>query len=188
MPFSSITRWKPRFVIDVTATVLDAEREREDRDDLIAVDGRARLVDGEHPVAVPVEGDSEVEAAVADDLGERAQVGRAATDVDVRPVGRVADRRHVGAELLEGLRREAGVRAVRAVDRDAETAEIGAEPLEDVLEVAVRRDVDAVDLATAARRLVEERLDLLLGGVAELASPCGRRTSRRCTRAGCGRP
>ncbi len=149
---------------------LDAEREREDRDDLVAVDRRARLVDREHPVAVPVERDAEVEAAVADGLAERAKVGRAAADVDVRPVGRVADRRHLRAELLERLRREAGVGAVRAVDRDAEAAEVGAEALENVLEVAVRRDLDAVDLAAAARRLVEKRLDLLLGGVGQLAA------------------
>ena len=42
-----------------------AEVEREDRDDLVAVDQLAVLVDREHAVAVPVERDPEVEAAVA---------------------------------------------------------------------------------------------------------------------------
>ena len=100
---------------------------------------------------------------------EQREVGRAAADVDVRPVRVVADRRDLRAELLERLRREAGVGAVRAVDRDAEAAEVGAEPLEHVLEVAVRRDLDAVDLAAAGSRAVEQRLDLLLGGVGQLA-------------------
>ena len=58
----------------------------------------------------------------------------------------------LGAELLERLRREAGVRAVRAVDGDAQAGEVGAEALEHVLEVAVDRDLDAVDLAAAGRR------------------------------------
>ena len=48
---------------------VDAEVEREDREDLVAVDRLAALVDREHPVAVAVEGDPEVEAAVADDVG-----------------------------------------------------------------------------------------------------------------------
>ncbi len=95
---------------------VDAEVEREHREDLVAVDRLSALVDGEHPVAVAVEGDAEVEAAAANGVGEQAEVGRAAADVDVRPVRLVADRRDLGAELLERLRREAGVGAVRAVD------------------------------------------------------------------------
>ena len=47
---------------------LDAEVEREHGDDLVAVDRLAALVDGEHAVAVAVEGDAEVVGAVADDL------------------------------------------------------------------------------------------------------------------------
>ena len=85
------------------------------------------------------------------------------------PSGSLPISRDLCAELLERLRREAGVGAVRAVDRDAEAAEVGAEPLEHVLEVAVRGDLDAVDLAAAGSRAVEERLDLLLGGVRQLA-------------------
>ena len=40
---------------------VDAEVEREDRDDVISVDHFAVLVDGEHPVAVAVERDAEIE-------------------------------------------------------------------------------------------------------------------------------
>ena len=46
---------------------VDAEVEREDRDDPVAVDDLAALVDREHAVAVAVEGDPEVEAAARDD-------------------------------------------------------------------------------------------------------------------------
>src|SRR5581483_10857389 len=56
------------------------------------------------------------------------------------------------------------------VDRDAQAAEIGAEALEHVLEVAVDGDADAIDLTAAARRRVEQRLDLLLGRVGKLAA------------------
>ena len=91
------------------------------------------------------------------------EVGRAAADVDVRAVRLVADRVHLGAELLERLRRELRVRAVRAVDGDLQAGEVGAEALEDVLEVAVGRDADAVDRRRrSSLGRVEQRLDLLL--------------------------
>ena len=150
---------------------VDLEVEREDRDDLIAVDGLAVLVDREHAVAVAVEGDAEVEAAVAHGLLQQREVGRAAADVDVVAVGRIADRVHLRAALLECLRCEPGVRAVRAVDHDAQPAQIGAEPLEDVLQVGVGRDLDVLDasLVDAGRRS-EQRLDLLLGRVGQLVA------------------
>ena len=44
---------------------VDAEVEREHRDDLVAVDRGAVRVDREHPVAVAVERDPEIEAAAA---------------------------------------------------------------------------------------------------------------------------
>ena len=106
---------------------VDAEVEREDRDDPVAVDELAALVDREHAVAVAVERDPEVEAARRDEPLERGGVGRAAADVDVRAVGLVADRVHRRAEPLERARREARVRAVRAVERDPQPAQVGAE-------------------------------------------------------------
>src|SRR3954462_4720783 len=149
---------------------LDAQVEPEPREDLVAVDRLSALVDREHPVAVAVEGDAEIEAAGANGVRQQGEVGRAAADVDVRPIRLVADRDDLGAELLERLRREACVGAVRAVDPDAEAAEVSAEPLEHVLEVAVRGHLDPVDLAAAGYRAVEEHLDLLLGGVRQLAA------------------
>ena len=86
MPRSSISRWKPRFVITVTATTLDAEVEGEDREDLVAVDDVPVAVDGQHPVAVAVERDAEVEAAGPHRLLEEREVGGAAAVVDVLAV------------------------------------------------------------------------------------------------------
>ncbi len=74
------------------------------------------------------------------------------------------------AELCERARREPGVRAVGAVDRDAQSVEARPETLEHVLEVAVARDADVIDLTAAARRSVEQRLDLLFGCVAQLVA------------------
>ena len=118
MPRSSISRWKPRFVITVTATRSTSEMEREHREDLVAVDRVAVAVDREHPVAVAVERDPEIESALADGLLQQREVGGAAAVVDVLAVRRVADRGHLGAEPLERLRRDPGVGAVGAVDAD----------------------------------------------------------------------
>ena len=99
---------------------------------------------------------------------ERAQVGRAAADVDVRAIRLVADCGHVRAELREGLRCEPGVGAVRAIDADAQAAEIGAESFDDVLQIAVCRDAHLVDVAASRGRGVEQRLDLFLLNVGQL--------------------
>jgi hypothetical protein len=128
--------------------------EGEDREDLVAVDHLAVRIDGKHPVAVAVERDAEVETVALDELLQGAKIGGAAAHVDVRSVGFVADRRHLRAQLLEGLRRKARVGAVGAVDPESQPTEVGAEPLEDVLQVAVGRDADLVDLAAARRRRV----------------------------------
>ena len=54
---------------------VDAEREREHRQQLVAVERRAGGVDGEHAVAVAVEGEAEVEAMLSR-LRARAWLGR----------------------------------------------------------------------------------------------------------------
>ena len=70
---------------------------REDRHDLVAVDLGAGPVDGEAPVGVAVVRDAEVGAAARQDrLAQPLEVGRAVAVVDVEPVGRGADHRHVG--------------------------------------------------------------------------------------------
>ena len=86
--------------------LVDLLVEREDRDDLVAVDRLAPFVDREHAVAVAVERDPEVEPAVEHGLLQEREIGRAAADVDVRTVGLVADRVHLCAAPFEGLGRE----------------------------------------------------------------------------------
>ena len=149
---------------------VDAEVEGQHRENRVAVDRLAALVHRQHPVAVAVEGHPQVTPLAGDDLLERAQVGGAAADVDVRPVGLVADRDHFRAELLERLRRDRRVRAVRAVDGELQAGEIAAEALHDVADVARADHLEVVDapfLLAAGRRL-EQGLDLLLGRVREL--------------------
>ena len=62
----------------VTATTSTPRREREDREDLVAVDDLAALVDREHAVAVAVERDAEVECLPRDELLQGREVGGAA--------------------------------------------------------------------------------------------------------------
>src|SRR3954462_14333684 len=85
---------------------LDAQVEREHREDLVAVDRLSALVDLEHPVALAVDGDAEVEAAGATGVRQQGEVRRPAANVDVLPTRLVAVRSDLGAELLERLRRE----------------------------------------------------------------------------------
>src|SRR6476646_4331188 len=149
---------------------VDFEIEREHRDDLVAVDRIPLRVDSEHAVAVAVEGDPEVEAVRGHDALEEREVGRAAADVDVLAVGVGGDRGHLGAELLESPWRDSRVGAVRTVDCDLQAAQAAPEALDDVLQVAVGGDSYAVDLSRASGRWrIEQRLDLFLGGVGELA-------------------
>src|SRR5581483_10623011 len=151
--------------------LVDAQVERERGHDLVAVDDLAALVDREHAVAVAVERDAEVEAAVAHRALQKGEVGRAAAHVDVRAVGRVADRVHDRAAALERRRGDTGVRAVRAVDGEAQPGEVLPEALEDVVEIGVGRDLDVLDAALVdAGRRGEQLLDLLLGLVRQLAS------------------
>ena len=61
------------------------------------------LVDRKHPVAVAVEGHAEVAAFAADGLLQQPEVGRAAADVDVRPVGLVSDRDDVAPSSVNAF-------------------------------------------------------------------------------------
>ena len=62
-------------------------------------------VDGEHAVAVAVEGQAEVEAVAGHDLLQRADVRAAAAGVDVGAVGLGEEHGDVGARLRERQRR-----------------------------------------------------------------------------------
>src|SRR5262245_23607296 len=91
---------------------VDFQVERKDGEDLVAVDRSPFGIDGQHAVAVAVEGHAEVvRAGVA--LQER-EIGGAAADVDVETVGLGGERQNLGPKLLEGARRDLRVRAVAA--------------------------------------------------------------------------
>ena len=149
---------------------VDALVEREHRDDLISVDHFALRVDGEHAIAVAVERHTEVCSHLHDLVAQSHKVGGTAVDVDVRAVRGVPDRRYARAELLERLRRDTGVRTVRTVDDDVQTRKVRPEALDDVLQVGVGRNADLVHLAAAGSVRVEQRLDLFLLRVGELAA------------------
>ena len=87
------------------------------------------------------------------------------------PFGFNADCDNLRPAVLERPRRDRRVRAVGAVDSDPQPDEVGAEAVEHVVEVAVDRDLEVVDLPELgiARLGVEQRLDLLLLRVVELA-------------------
>ena len=67
-------------------------RQREDGQDLVAVDDLAVRVDREAAVGVAVEGEADVGTVLEDCLLQHVEVGRAAAVVDVDPVGLRADR------------------------------------------------------------------------------------------------
>ena len=130
---------------------VDLKVEREDREDLVAVDDPAVAVHGEHAVAVSVEGHAEIRAGRDDLPLQEAEVGGAAADVDVRPVRLVRKRQDLGAKPLERGRGDPRVRAVRAVDGDREASQLRSEPVENMLRVAVGRDADSIDRPRSPR-------------------------------------
>ena len=80
-PAASIAWTKPRLLITVATTVsstswpASAIAEGEDREDLVAVDDLALVVDGQAPVGVAVEGEPDVGAVLDHGLLERARGG-----------------------------------------------------------------------------------------------------------------
>ena len=68
---------------------VDAEMEGEHGEDRVAVELVPGRIHRQHAIAVAVEGDAEVEAALAHRADEEREIGRAAAGVDVRPVGPV---------------------------------------------------------------------------------------------------
>ena len=149
---------------------VDTEGKCEHCQDLVAVERGARLVYGEHTVAVAVERDPEVIPTGSHDLLQQAQVGGAAAGVDVRSIRRRGNRRHLGAQLFEHAGGNRRIGAVRTVDGDPEAVEAGAEMLEDVLDIPVGRVVRHLDRPAAHGSRVEEGLDRLLIFVGQLVA------------------
>ena len=137
------------------------------------------LVDTDEAIGVAVEREAEVEPRGGHRLGEALGMGRAASLVDVRPIGRREEDGDLGAERAEQLRCDLAGRAVGAVDPDAQPAERIAGDLDQV--ALVRGESSAVVARPSEllvrpvadrRRVIEQLLELVLLGS---ASPCGRR-------------
>ena len=95
-------------------------------------------------VRVAVETHRHVATVFADEPGEVFGMGGAHARVDVEAVGRVADRRHFGAELVKDRRRDVVGRPVGAIDKDLES-----------LEVRVPRDARLAEFDVAPRGVVK---------------------------------
>ena len=150
---------------------------RDHRQQLVAVDHMAALVDQDDPVGVAVERDADIGAHLAHLAAQRFRRGRAAFLVDVESVGLDADRNHVGAQLPQRFRHHLVGRAVGAIDHHAQAveAEIARQRALGEFDVAVMDAVDAAGAAEAGalrqflvERLVEQLLDLLLDVVGQL--------------------
>ena len=150
---------------------------RDHREQLVAVDQMAALVDQDDAVGVAVERDADVGAHLAHLLAQRLRRGRSAFLVDVESVRIDADRNHVGAQFPQRFRHHLVGRAVGAIDHHAQAveAEVARQRALGEFDVAV---VDAVDAAGAAEaralrqplveRLGEQLLDLLFDVVGQL--------------------
>jgi hypothetical protein len=96
-----------------------AQRRRDQRHDLVAVDDAAGLVDDVHPVGVAVERDAEIGAGLEHLAPAGLGIGRAAAAL-MLAVRRHAERHDIGAELPQHRGRGAVGGAVGAVDHDAQ--------------------------------------------------------------------
>ena len=98
----------------------------DDGHDSIAVHELAGLVDEDAAVAVAIECDTDLRASIAHELLERFRMRRAASVVDVDPVGISSDRDDLRAELRERTGCDATSATVGAVEREREAVEFQA--------------------------------------------------------------
>ena len=144
------------------------EVHRGERDQLVSVHDDAVAVDGQHAVAVAVEREARVVAALGDGLRQRVDVGGAAAVVDVAAVGLGGQHVDVRAEPPEQRGRDLVGRAVGAVEQQPLPGQVqGAEARLERRLVAVQRHVEAAHAAgpRGLGRRVEHLLDLRLGGI-----------------------
>jgi hypothetical protein len=106
-------------------SALVARGQREDGENLVAVDDVAPGVDGEAPVGVTVERESRIGAVLHHRLLKIAHVRGPAPLVDVVAVGLGVNGQHRGPETVEDVRSDLERRAVRTVENDREAVEPG---------------------------------------------------------------
>ena len=133
--------------------------ERDHIQELVAVVHAAFGVNHDQSVAVAVEREAKVGTVIHDGVLQMAWMRRPDVVVDVEAIRLVADGDHLGAELMEHVRRDVVCCAVRAVDDDLQPLEIelvGKSALAE-FDVAPARIVDAERLAQLLRRHAGDR-------------------------------
>ena len=150
---------------------------RDHRQQLVAVDQMAALIDQDDAIGVAVERDADIGAHLAHLAAQRFRRGGSAFLVDVESVGLDADRNDIGAQFPQRFRHHLVGGAVGAIDHHAQAveAEVARQRALGEFDVAV---MDAVDAAGAAEtgalrqplveRFIEQLLDLLLDVVGQL--------------------
>ena len=121
------------------------------------------MIDRDQPIAVAVEGQPEIGAALDDRVGQGPGVGGAAIGVDVAPVRFGEQHRHVGAATAEQLGGDRTRRTVSAIEDQPQ-------PVERYRELA-RRDDRCSGRRTSSRRpMTPTSLPLNVGGPSPLSS------------------
>ena len=142
--------------------------------DGVAVDHAPTFVHEDRAIAVAVEGDAEPEASVDDSSDQLVRVCGSAVEVDVPPIGSVADERYVEPELTKQTRGHTGRRAVGAIHRHArsrQTSRIGkrrAHVCEVPFHERLARDGVGLSWRNLPRRVGDDALDVPLEFLAEL--------------------
>ena len=93
------------------------------RDQPVAVDHATRVIDGNHPIPIAIERQSQVGLEAHHGRREVRRMRRAALVVDVAAVGRAVDHPHVGTQHPSDARRDDAHRTVRAVEHHVEATE-----------------------------------------------------------------
>ena len=96
----------------------------DDREQLVAVDHAAALVDDDDAVGVAVKRNADIGAHFAHLVRDRREVGRAAFLVDVEPIRIDADGNHVCAQFPKRSRRHLVGCAIGAIDHDAQAGQV----------------------------------------------------------------
>ena len=163
---------------------LGLQLQRTQRNQPIAVDDVAAVVDSDHAIAVAVEGQPCGRAMLDDCAGQRSGVRRAAAGVDVGAIRFGVDDDQVGAERPQSRWCGGAHRTVGTIEHDAHPAQrVRGKHADDVLDVGLDECVHDTDPSVVAQRVgpkvgvvghdqsrLELGLDLLLDIVIQLGA------------------